>query len=207
LSSTATAAIHHHRQTPTPTFVHHCHQTMTPAVATCHRWCQYPSSPHHRLSVAPTTVAVECFRRHLMPSPSSTVIESVFVIHRRLRRRRRRRWHCWSPHHHPLMKKLTIIHWWRKRQQHHHQQLTNNSTIVWECLQVQTTELILTYLQYLKFSDLQLVSKKTQYFFCNLCTPRWVSLHFGEVESGQHHNRGLVEDLLLTLEDTCPART
>jgi hypothetical protein len=29
-----TAAIHHHRQTPTPTFVHHSPQTLTPTIAT-----------------------------------------------------------------------------------------------------------------------------------------------------------------------------
>jgi hypothetical protein len=37
LSSTAaTAAVHCHRQTTTPTFVHHRCQTLMPAVATCH---------------------------------------------------------------------------------------------------------------------------------------------------------------------------
>jgi hypothetical protein len=45
LSTGATAVIHHHRQTPTATFVHRRCQTLTPNVATHHRWCQLPSLP------------------------------------------------------------------------------------------------------------------------------------------------------------------
>jgi hypothetical protein len=52
LSAADAAAVRHHRQTPTPTFVHRCHQTLMPNVTTCHHLCQSPSSPRHHLVIA-----------------------------------------------------------------------------------------------------------------------------------------------------------
>ena len=50
LSTVVTAAVHCHRQTPRDTFVHRRHQTLLPAVATRHHWCQSPSSSRNCLS-------------------------------------------------------------------------------------------------------------------------------------------------------------
>ena len=76
----------YHRQMPTSNFVHHSCQTLTPAVATRHHSCQFPSSSRHRLSVAPTA-AIECPPlRH--PPPLNAVF--IFIVHR----------HHYCHHHH-----------------------------------------------------------------------------------------------------------